>query len=327
MVMTTEVIGNRIYGRGSRKRARVSREKWQKLSDFLVLHCDQMPGYPETESPGFGTAKFTLDVQGARLEVSTQLPEGPVRPMVLLPVLQDLSSALSDLTVQSAARLNANLSCREGCGACCRQAVPITAVEARALAQLLDALPEERQTILRERFRRAAARLEESGVAQGAREMAHGKGREAAHELGLRYFELGIACPFLEEERCTIHEIRPLRCREYLVVSPAENCAHPRTAEIVGIQPPVMLSRILGRWDTNGDAQPSELILLAMLEEWAAKHPIEEDHPHRTAPELLQEFLRGFATDASAAPADPRTSHPPDLLPESSESPEKQRGA
>jgi Fe-S-cluster containining protein len=278
-----------------------------------------MHGNQPDAFPGFGTAQFALSVQGSRLEVRTQLPEGPARPAVLLPVLQQLSNAMSDLTVQNAARLGVELSCREGCGACCRQAVPITPVEARVLADFLEALPEERRAVLRERFHRAAARLEESGVAQAARALAQGGTSEAAHELGLRYFALGIACPFLEEERCTIHEVRPLRCREYLVVSPAEHCAHPETKEVVGIRPPVMLSRILGRWDTKGDAQPFELILLTMLEEWAKRNPAGEDSPRHTAPEMLEEFLHGFAEDASAAPADPRTTETPDLLPERSD--------
>jgi Fe-S-cluster containining protein len=260
-----------------------------------------------------------LNVQGAKIECNAQLPEGPVRPTVLLPVLQDLSNAMTDLTVQNAERRGLQLSCREGCGACCRQAVPVTQVEARALAGWLGALPPDRQKVLRERFGKAAARLEESGVAQAARELQPVKGREAAQELALRYFALGIPCPFLEEERCTIHAIRPLRCREYLVSSPAENCAHPETKEAEGIEPPVLLSRVLSRWNTNGDAQPFQLILLTMLGEWVESHPVEEDRPHRTAPEMLQEFLHAFATDASAAPADPHTKQPPGLLPERSD--------
>ncbi|MGB6743125.1 MAG: YkgJ family cysteine cluster protein, partial [Terracidiphilus sp.] len=170
----------------------------------------------------------------------------------------------------------------------------------------LDAQPAERQAVLRERFRQAAAKLEESGIAADIRASANAQGRDLMHVLGLKYFALGIPCPFLEEERCTIHEIRPLRCREYLVVSPAEHCAHPETKEIVGIKPPVLLSQILARWNVNGDPQPHELILLAMLDEWIAKHPAGEDRAHRTSPELLEEFLRAFARDAAAAPADPR---------------------
>jgi Fe-S-cluster containining protein len=265
-----------------------------------------MSGNPEPNAPAFGTVQFTLKVQDATVQMRANLPEGPVRPDVLLPILRNLSNSMTDIAVRNASLLGEQLSCREGCGACCRQAVPITPAEARALAEWLDKQPEDRQTVLRERFRRAAARVEESGIAKGIRKLGPESSREATHELGLRYFALGIPCPFLEEERCTIHEIRPLRCREYLVVSPAEHCAHPQTKEIVGIKPPVLLSQILENWDTNGDSQPRSLILLTMLEEWVAKHPADTDHPHRTSPELLQEFLHAFAKDADAAPADPR---------------------
>ena len=251
-------------------------------------------------------AQFALKVRDATIEVRAELPQGPVRPGVLLPILQGLSNSMSELAEQGAKKLGEQVSCREGCGACCRQAVPITPVEARAIAEWLDQQPTERQALLRERFRRAAARLEEAGIAQALREVGPEISREALHDLGLRYFEIGIACPFLEEERCSIHEIRPLRCREYLVVSPAELCAHPREKGIAGIKPPVMLSQILAQWDVNGDQQARTLILLTMLEEWVEKHPARDDRPHRTSPELLQEFLRAFARDAETAPADPR---------------------
>jgi len=265
-----------------------------------------MPGNSESHAPGFGTVQFALKVQGVNLEVRAQLPEGPVRPVVLLPILQSLSNSMSELAIQAANRLGEQLSCREGCGACCRHAVPITPAEARTIAEWLHEQPEGRQAILRERFRQAAARLEEAGIASRIRESPRDLTRETMHELGLEYFALGIACPFLEEERCTIHEMRPLRCREYLVVSPAEHCAHPGAEEIVSIKPPVMLSQILAKWDANGVPQPHELILLTMLDEWIARHPAERDQPHRTSPELLHEFLRAFAKDAAEAPADPR---------------------
>jgi Fe-S-cluster containining protein len=273
----------------------------------------------EAQSPGLGTVQFALKVQDATVQVRAQLPEGPVRPAVLLPILQSLSDSMTGIAERNLDRLGGKISCREGCGACCRQAVPISPVEAGVLAEWLGQQPEERQNVLRGRFRQAAARLEESGVARTVRELEKMPDRETAHQLGLRYFALGIACPFLEEERCTVHAIRPLRCREYLVVSPAEHCAHPATSDIVGVKPPVLLSNILARWDTDGNAQPSELILLTMLEEWSARHATDQSHPHRTSPELLQEFLHAFAREADAAPADPRTTGPPSALSERSE--------
>ena len=259
-----------------------------------------MSGNEETAGPVFGTARFALQVGEVSIQMEARLPDGPVKPGVLLPVLQNLSDSLSKLSERGAEEAGKQISCREGCGACCRQAVPITPVEARAIAQWLDTQPAERRAALRERFRQAAARLEESGIARQIRESA--LQRDVMHEVGLRYFALGIACPFLEQERCTIHEMRPLRCREYLVVSPAAHCAHPGEMEIVTVKPPAMLSQVLARWDTSGDMKERELIVLTMLDEWVAKHPADQDRPHRTSPELLQEFLRAFASE-DAKPA------------------------
>ena len=89
-----------------------------------------------------------------------------------------------------------------------------------------------------------------------------------------------------------------------MVASPADNCAHPETKEIVGVKPPVLLSRVLGKWNPSGDTQSSELILLTMLEEWAATHPASEDRATRTAPELMQEFLCAFAGEKTSASND-----------------------
>ena len=41
------------------------------------------------------------------------------------------------------------------------------------------------------------------------------------------YFAQKVACPFLEDESCSIHPTRPLACREFLAMTPAEMCALP----------------------------------------------------------------------------------------------------
>lgn len=269
-----------------------------------------MPGANQAQSLGWGEVRFALKVQDVTLEVNARLPEGPVQPAVLLPILQDLSNSISELARRNEEKAGRQISCREGCSACCWQAVAIAPAEARRISEWLAERPEECQTVLHERFRKAAARLEDSGIAQSLRAASHRLSREATLELGLRYSALSIPCPFLEDGRCSIYAIRPMRCREYMVVSPPEHCAHPETNEIVGVKPPVLLSRILNRWDASGDVQDGGLILLAMLDEWVANHPPERDRIHRSAPELLQEFLHAFAKDASVAPADPRESIP-----------------
>jgi len=268
-----------------------------------------MPG-PDAESPGFKTVQFALKVQDTRIDVNAQLPEGAIHPTVLLPIIQNLSNSLSEIAERRAELVGQHVSCREGCGACCRQAVPITPVEARMLSEWIAAQPKDRREVFRARFRNAAERLEESGIAQSIREASLPIEKAHIHALGLKYFALGIPCPFLEEERCTIHPIRPLRCREYMVVSPAEHCAHPESKEIVGIKPPVLLSQVLGKWSASGDAQPFEFILLTMLDEWEADHPSSKDRATRTVPELMQEFLHAFASENAVSPSPDSNSAP-----------------
>ena len=257
---------------------------------------------PPASAEPLKTLQFSLKVQGATIDVSAQLPDGPVTPAVLLPIIQDLSSSISSLTEREAARVGKPVSCREGCGACCRQAVPISPLEARMLSEWIEAQPEERREVLRARFRAAATRLEESGLLPEIRALSMPLDKEKAHALGLRYFALAIPCPFLEDERCSIHPIRPLRCREYMVASPAEHCAHPETKEIIGVKPPVLLSRVLGKWNGSGVPQ-SEFLLLTLLDEWTAAHPARKDRATRTAPDLMLEFLHTFAGENSASPA------------------------
>jgi len=269
--------------------------------------CADRSESSETGPGAWGTVRFTLRVQDCTIEVNSQLPQGPVLPGALLPVLQGLSNSLTDIAVNRAGIVGKHLSCRKGCGACCRQAVPITPVEARMISELIGALPEQRRNIVRERFRQAAERLEQSGMAQQFRSPPDLTDRAALHALGLRYFALAIPCPFLEEESCSIHEHRPLRCREYLVVSPAEECARPDGGHVVGIKPAVKLSQILGRWSTSGDEQPHELIIMTMLDEWIARHPSGQDRARRSAPELLHEFLTSFAGDSAAGSEDSGT--------------------
>ena len=91
------------------------------------------------------------------------------------------------------------ISCRAGCGACCRQLVPISETEAHLLAELVDASPEPRRDVLRARFADARRRLEAAGIWE--RLLAHRSlSEDDLERLGLDYFRAGVACPFLEDE-------------------------------------------------------------------------------------------------------------------------------
>lgn len=175
-----------------------------------------------------GQVVLVLDGEPVRFELTA--PAGPATVQEVLPVLHGLSSFLAERAEAKARGEGSAVSCRAGCGACCRQLVPISPSEAHALAQLVEAMPEPRRSRVRQRFEAALEALDKGGVLDRL-VVAREEGRS---ELAMDYFRLGVACPFLEAESCSIHPDRPLSCREYLVTSPAENCRAP-SAETINL--------------------------------------------------------------------------------------------
>ena len=223
---------------------------------------------------------FDLRFDGRTLPVRVEVPGGPARPVDLLPVLHEINGKLIE-----AAAGDRQVSCQAGCGACCRQIVPISETEARYLADLVAALPDERRRRVIARFGEVLRALAESG-------MLARLGSEQAdwHQLGLDYFRLGIACPFLEDESCSIHPHRPASCREYLVTSPAANCASPTADNIAMVELPAKMSRVLNRFsDGRGDA-PARWMALPLLLEWVAEH-CKDPQPVLPGAELLRNFM------------------------------------
>ncbi|HEX2757089.1 MAG TPA: YkgJ family cysteine cluster protein, partial [Thermoanaerobaculia bacterium] len=112
--------------------------------------------------------------------------------------------------------------------------------------------------------------------------------------FGLAYFRLGIPCPFLEEESCSIYADRPIVCREYLVTSPAANCADPKSGTIDQVELPGKVWTALARAGTTG---PPALFIpwvpLVIAPGWASAHP-DASEP-RPAEEMLRSVFGELA--------------------------------
>jgi len=87
----------------------------------------------------------------------------------MLPVIQGFADALIDVAVKAVEEKGRTISCKAGCGACCRQLVPISETEARRIADLVEEMPEPRRAAVRQRFADARRRLEEAGMRRQAR--------------------------------------------------------------------------------------------------------------------------------------------------------------
>jgi Fe-S-cluster containining protein len=231
------------------------------------------------------TADVKLDVAGRHLEARLEVPAGPTTLRELLPIARGLSGASVSAAAEDAAAAGRQVSCKAGCGACCRQMVPLSLPEAYHIRDLIEHLPEPRRSAVQARFAAARQRLHEAGLlADLEAPRPFGPGETVPH--GEAYFALGMACPFLEEESCSIYDDRPLICREYVVVSPPENCARPRWTGVEVLRSPLQVWRAFSRAAAPRADGRLEWVPLVLAPQWAQTHP--EESTSRTGPELLQ---------------------------------------
>ncbi len=258
---------------------------------------------------GTATVDVEINLGDRSLRTKVSVPAGPTRLIELLPIIQRVANAVVDSAVQDVEQQGRTVSCTKGCGACCRQLVPISEVEARRIHDLVNDLPEPRRSQVRVRFAEARSRLQQAGLWEQL--LARTDWDEDVFlEIGTHYFHQGIPCPFLEDESCSIHPDRPLTCREYLVTSPAANCACPRKDNIEKVGLPVQVWTALARFDqTDPSAKYFRWVPLVMAPEWAAENP--DEAPRRSGPDLLREFFEHLTgKSAPYAPQAPPGSPP-----------------
>src|SRR4051812_6903772 len=105
------------------------------------------------------TANVALNLSGTPLRAEITVPTHVFELRELLPTVRSLSEAIIGEAVKAEGTRGLSISCRSGCGACCRQLVPVSEVEARLLHDLVDGFPEPRRSRVLARFAEAKERL------------------------------------------------------------------------------------------------------------------------------------------------------------------------
>jgi Fe-S-cluster containining protein len=240
---------------------------------------------------------FTLGVGSGRLNASLQVPSGDVTLTQLLPILQTLTSNIVDSAAQIADTEGYTISCRAGCGACCRQLVPLSIFEAEALAQWIHTLPQEQQLALKARFHTALSALRDAGIlARITSPYIWDENNADARTLAADYHAQKIPCPFLDNESCSIHPIRPLICREYLVTSPPEFCSHPTRETVVPLPIPLKTSTALFGLGSLVEANTNGWIPLVFLFAWMQSGAQPGNAITGPGPEVLYEFVKRLSS-------------------------------
>ena len=210
--------------------------------------------------PGHSTATLRLKVGDLAIAHPLTVPNAAVPATAVLPALQGLVNEVVGAAEAGLADQQA-ISCRKGCGACCRQLVPVSRTEGERLLQLVETMPAERRETLSARFAAAEAAIDRAGLKE--------RGQRSDRELSVAYFAQGIACPFLE----------------YLVTSPAELCAGATQEGVTPVAVPKVSMAARGLQEERDDWFP-----LALLMAWSRRRP--RPARRRPGPEWVQRFLK-----------------------------------
>jgi Fe-S-cluster containining protein len=243
-------------------------------------------------SPQTVTVNFKLAVGDGTFDANAAVPEGQCNLTEILPVLQSLDDSLLNAV---AAQLNdaaLSISCKAGCGACCRQMVPLSIFEAEALAAWIATLGPDLRQILAQRFHQALLKLSSAGLIDRLVQEDWLADTDSARQLAIDYFYQGVPCPFLQDESCSIHPIRPLACREYLVTSEPRHCSDPAALQVDPVPVPLNFSRVLNHMGAEIEPGSNGWIPLVFLFAWMESGAQPGAFFSGTGPEVLYEFVR-----------------------------------
>jgi Fe-S-cluster containining protein len=250
---------------------------------------------------GTVTVEFSIDLEDGKFKASAVVPAGQTNLTQILPVLQSLDDSLIAGVTSQLGQIGRSISCKAGCGACCRQMVPLSIFEAEAIAAWIQSLPDARRQELERRFDEALRKFAASGLINRMVEEDWLAKTESARQLTMEYLYQRVPCPFLEDESCSIHPFRPLICREYLVTSPPEHCYDPATLKAEPVPLPLNFSRVLSRIGAELESDSRGWIPLIFLFAWmkAGAHPGQSVSGE--GPQVLYEFVKRLGHGRASA--------------------------
>jgi Fe-S-cluster containining protein len=245
-------------------------------------------------SPEIVSVEFSIPYGDGEITGTAEVPSGRTNLTQLLPILQALDDSFVSAAASEAVAAGRTISCKAGCGACCRQLVPISVFEAEALAAWVRTLPEFQQQELATRFDQTLRTIAASGILE--RLVAPGTEfwdpeNETHKNLALDYHYQRVPCPFLVDEACSIHPIRPLICREYLVTSSPEHCIDPATLKTEMVPMPIRLMPALNRIGAEVEHSTRGWIPLVFLFAWMKANAHPGERVSGTGTEVFNRFL------------------------------------
>ena len=220
----------------------------------------------------------------------------------LVPLARALATRIGADAVRRADSTGQRVPCSKGCAACCRYLVPLSAPEALWMGREIESLSGSRRVNTAQALTTAARRILGAWPEYSSLEIdpdENGSAASASESLGRWYASLGLDCPFLRGEACTIYDRRPIACREHAVLGTAEHCEGFSPGCGNRLEMPVKVLDALAQLAAEIEQTEVEAVTMPFVLFWYAENRHRE---LRTwpGPELVSRFLDCLAETATA---------------------------
>ncbi len=177
--------------------------------------------------------------------LSIEVPDLPLRLSEPVPLMQALCDKIVDQACAAALKSGGRVTCSKGCGACCRQVIPVAIPEALFLMEHIESMEPGRREIITRRLSGALEACRREGLCDA---LLTASSDQAAIGAAQEYFNRGIICPFLEEGACSIHPVRPFACREFNALTSPQWCDDPFRNRVRRVQVVPKITTVMARF-------------------------------------------------------------------------------
>ncbi|MDH5774712.1 MAG: YkgJ family cysteine cluster protein, partial [Nitrospirota bacterium] len=140
---------------------------------------------------------LSIDTTSGEMHAQVDVPTGVIPISDIVPVLRSLGEQAQALEVSNTLQSGKTISCQKGCGACCRQMIPVSPPEAFVLIDGMHMLPSNQQERIRQNLALTKKHLQNVGLLHPLQDLAdspHQHSDDELESLNRAYYALRLPC-------------------------------------------------------------------------------------------------------------------------------------
>ena len=216
-----------------------------------------------------------LDVLDEKIHFRIGVGQGRARLADIVPLARTISTKITEVVLKNIYSKGYQIPCYKGCSACCNRClVPLSVPEAFRLNEDIKKAPVlKRESIWRDCLNASRHIL----LHKPPKKIVHRSTEDSSNKpadinlISSWYTSFNLACPFLQQDVCTIYEQRPLACREHYIIGSAEGCSEEHSSAEV-LEMPIQMPNALSQLASELEGTGEEALILPLALVWCKQN-------------------------------------------------------